>query len=173
MDLSDSRHGPPAVMCSRRRLRHTAPPLPCRVSQVPRLICPCALHPLTPGSPATAFTHCFIAGLRLHPIRQADHFLRVTRPKRFYLHCGSQVRLSRLRQNGSLRFTPDWLHVEWVIYMVSSFHLTRLVRLGLAHPINADKTFCINLRPSVFIGGQIAYRFRTVSIPETRACPAR
>jgi hypothetical protein len=37
------------------------------------------------------------------------------------------------------RFTPDWLHVEWAIYMVSSFHLTRSARLGLAHPMNADE----------------------------------
>ena len=35
------------------------------------LICPCALPPLTPGSPAIASTHCFIAGFRLHP-HQAD-----------------------------------------------------------------------------------------------------
>jgi len=40
--------------------------------------------------------------------------------------------------NGSLRSTLDWLHVEWVIYMVSSFHLTRSARLGLAHPMDAD-----------------------------------
>jgi len=67
MDLSDSRPGPLTVIYSRWRLPRVATPLPCRVSQVPRLICPCALHPLTPGSPATAFTHCFIAGFRLHP----------------------------------------------------------------------------------------------------------
>ena len=89
--------------------------------------------PTHPGSPTTAFTHCFIAGFRLHPIRQAGHFLCVTRPKRFYLHCGSQVRLSGLRLNGLPRSTPDWLHVEWVIHKVSSFHLTRSARLALAH----------------------------------------
>ena len=73
--LSDSRHGPLAVIYSRWRLQRVATLLPCRVSQVPWLICPCALHPLTPGSPATAFTHCFIAGFRLHLIWQAGHFL--------------------------------------------------------------------------------------------------
>ena len=35
--------------------------------------------------------------------------------------------------SGLPRSTPDWLHVEWVIYMVSSFHLTRSARLCLAH----------------------------------------
>jgi len=49
-------------------------PLPRRVSQVPQLIFPCALHPLTPESPTTASTHCFIAGFRLHPIRRAGRF---------------------------------------------------------------------------------------------------
>jgi hypothetical protein len=41
--------------------------------------------------------------------------------------------------SGLLRSTLDWLHVEWAIYMVSSFHLTRSARLGLAHPITADE----------------------------------
>ncbi|HXN49498.1 MAG TPA: hypothetical protein VN893_22795, partial [Bryobacteraceae bacterium] len=41
--------------------------------------------------------------------------------------------------NGLLRSAPDRLHVEWAIYMVSSFHLTRSARLGLAHPMNADE----------------------------------
>src|SRR5208283_2115118 len=69
MGPSDSRHEPPAVIYSRWPLPRVATPLPCRVSQVPRLICPCALPPLTPGSPATASTHCFIADVRLHPNR--------------------------------------------------------------------------------------------------------
>src|SRR6185312_15110206 len=67
MGLSDSRSGPLAVMRFRLRALHVSMPLPDRVSQVPRLICPCALSPLTPGSPATAFTHCFIADVWLHP----------------------------------------------------------------------------------------------------------
>src|ERR1022692_2166997 len=125
-------------MYSRWRLPRVATLLPCRISQVPRLICPCTLHPLTPGSPATASTHGFIAGSGFIPIGRTVHFHCVTRPKRFYLHCGLQVRLSRLRQIGLPRFTLDWLHVEWVIHMVRSFHLTRSARLGLAHPMNAD-----------------------------------
>src|SRR5262249_25141218 len=73
-------------------------PLPGRVSQVPRLIFPCALHPLTPGSPASASTHFFLAGAGFIHIRRTGHFLRVTRPKRFRLRCGSQVCSSGLRQ---------------------------------------------------------------------------
>ena len=74
MSLSDSRPGPPPRLwiSSGRWVRLHSPP--CRVSQVPRLICPCALHPLTPGSPATASTHFFIAGVRLRPIWRIGHF---------------------------------------------------------------------------------------------------
>jgi len=49
MGLSDPRLGPLAVMCSRSRLPRAAAPLPGRVSQVPRLIFPCALPPSHPG----------------------------------------------------------------------------------------------------------------------------
>jgi len=65
MGLSDSRLRPPSVMYSRWRLRRSIPLLG-RASQVPRLICPCALPPLTPGSPAAARAHCFAVGFRLH-----------------------------------------------------------------------------------------------------------
>ena len=114
--LSDSRHGPLAVIYSRWRLPRVATPLPCRVSQVPRLICPCALPPLTPGSPATASTHCFLTGIvRLHPY-PADWPL----PSRNEAETG----LLALRLAGSLieaspnglpRSTLDSLHVEWAI----------------------------------------------------------
>jgi hypothetical protein len=138
MGLSDSRQGPLTVIGSRWRLLCVATPPPCRVSQVPRLICPCALHPLTPGSPAIALTHFFIAGFRLHP-NQADCPL----PSRNEAETVSfALRLTgspfEASPNELLRSTLDWLHVEWAIYMVSSFHLTRSARLGLAHPINAD-----------------------------------
>ena len=137
--LSDPRPGPLAVMCSRWRLPRAAAPLPGRVSQVPRLICPCALPPLTPGSPAVAVTHCFTADVRLHPNR-ADCPL----PWRNEAETGLlALRLAgspfRASPNGLLRSTPDRLHVEWAIYTVSSFHLTRSARLGLAHPMNADQ----------------------------------
>jgi len=52
--------------------------------EVRRLLSPIA------WSPVSGFIH----------IRRTVHFLRVTRPKRFCLRCGSQVRLSRLRQTG-------------------------------------------------------------------------
>jgi hypothetical protein len=139
MGLSDSRLGPPTVIVfplAVAACRHAAPR---RVSQVPRLICPCALPPLTPGSPATAFTPCFIAGVRLHPY-QADCPL----PSRNEAETGSlALRLAgspfEASPNGLPRPTLDWLHVEWAIYMVSSFHLTRSARLGLAHRMNADE----------------------------------
>ncbi len=142
MSLSDSRHGPLTVICSRWRLPRVATRLPCRVSQVPRLICPCALPPLTPGSTATASTHYFIADVRLYPNR-ADCPL----PSRNEAEPGSlALRLAgspfEASSNGLPRSTLDWLHVEWVIYMVSSFHLTRSARLGLAHPMNADERKC-------------------------------
>jgi len=38
-----------------------------RASQVPWLICPCALPPFTPASPAVVCAHCSTAGCRLHP----------------------------------------------------------------------------------------------------------
>jgi hypothetical protein len=138
MDLSDSRSGPLAVMHSRLRgcvfLRRS----PDRVSQVPRPICPCALPPLTPGSPAIASTHYFIAGFRLHPY-PADWPL----PLRNEADPGSlALRLTgspfEASPDGSLRPTLDWLHVEWAIHMVSSFHLTRSAKLGLAHQMDAD-----------------------------------
>jgi hypothetical protein len=150
MGLSDFRPGPLAVICSRWRLPRVATPLPDRISQVPRLICPlgkatahrvcrnkrlppCALPPLTPESPATAYSHCFIAGFRLHP-HPADWPL----PSRNEAETGLlALRLTgspfEAPPNESPRFTLDRLHVEWVIYMVSSFHLTRSARLGLAH----------------------------------------
>jgi hypothetical protein len=122
----------------RQRALRVSTPLPDRVSQVPRLICPCALPPLTPGSPATASTHCFIASVRLHPY-PADCPL----PSRNEAETGSlALRLAgspfEASPGGSLRPTLDWLHVERAIYMVSSFHLTRSARLGLAHRMNTD-----------------------------------
>jgi hypothetical protein len=139
MGLSDSPPGPLTVIYSRWRLLRVATPLPGWVSQVPRLICPCALPPLTPGSPTTASTHCFIAGIRLHPYL-ADCPL----PSRNEAETGSlALRLAgslfEASPNGLPRFALDWLHVEWVIYMVSSFHLTRSARLILAHRMNTDE----------------------------------
>ena len=50
-------------MDSHTRLAACLPPA--RVSQVPRLICPRALSPLTPESPTNASAHCFFVDGRL------------------------------------------------------------------------------------------------------------
>ena len=94
---SDSRSGPLPGLCLPPG-RWFAPP--CRVSQVPRLICPRALSPSTPESPRAAFAHCFTPGVRLHPIRRTGHFpFALTGPKRVRLRYGSRVRLPELRQS--------------------------------------------------------------------------
>jgi len=99
-------------MDSRWQLLPRLIPLPGRVSQVPRLICPCALPPLTPGSPAIAFTYCFLAGFRLHPYladwplpsrNEAESSLLALRL------AGSPFEAS---SNELLRYTLDRLHVE-------------------------------------------------------------
>jgi len=59
------------VMHSHTRLAAYLPPA--RVSQVPRLICPRALSPLTPESPTNAPTHCFFAGGRLQALWHLGH----------------------------------------------------------------------------------------------------
>ena len=94
--------------------------------------------PSHPGKSGDCLTHCFIADIRLHPNR-ADCPL----PSRNEAETGLlTLRLAgspfEASSNGSLRSTLDWLHVEWAIYMVSSLHLTRSARLGLAHPMDAD-----------------------------------
>ena len=57
----------------------------------------------------------------------------LTRPNRVRFRYGSRLRLARLRQIGLLRPTLAWLLVKRAIYKVSSFQLTRLTRLDLAH----------------------------------------
>ena len=99
----------------------------------------------------TASTHFFITGFRLHPNR-ADWPLPLRN------EAGSSSLALRLTglpfeasSNGSLRSTLDWLHVEWEIYMVSSFHLTRSAKLGLAHLMNADSTYLNSLGDKVLL----------------------
>ena len=99
----------------------------------------------------TASTHFFITGFRLYH-NQADWPL----PLRNEAESGSlTLRLAgspfEASSNGSLRSTLDWLHVEWEIYMVSSFHLTRSARLGLAHLMNADNTYLNSLGDKVLV----------------------
>ena len=99
MGLSDSRPVPPVRLCipaerrSRCRFRTAGSPsflnesFPARCPQPPRKARRC-------DAPVV-----FNAGGRLHHLRQAGRLsLSVTRPNRVYLHYGSQVRLTRLRQ---------------------------------------------------------------------------
>jgi len=99
MGRSDSRTGPLAGLCfplPRRGL----PPLPRRVSQAPRLICPHALSPLTPESPEAAVAHCFTSGSRVHHTWKTGHFpFALTGPYRVCCHYGSRVRLPELCQS--------------------------------------------------------------------------
>ena len=68
------------------------------ISQVPRLLFPCALSPATPGSPKNADRYRFVVDDRLHHLRKNGHSqLRVTRPNRVHLRYGSQVRAARLQ----------------------------------------------------------------------------
>lgn len=139
MGLTDSRPRPLAVMHSRWRLIALPRDPLRRASQVPLLICPCALSPLTPESPATARALCFVAGVRLPP-HPADWPL----PSRNEAETG----LLALRLAGwSFEASPKRiapLHARLTTcrmgnYMVSSFHLTRSARLVLAHQMNADE----------------------------------
>jgi len=129
---SDSRRSPPVVMSSHRPLRPS--PSPRRVSQVPRLICPRALSPTTPGGPMAAYARCFATGDGLHrslagwPLSTC-----VTRPNRVRFRYGSRVRSAGLRHRGSLRGPPALLPVERAINRATSFHVARPTSLILAH----------------------------------------
>ena len=144
MGLSDSRHGPLAVIYSRWRLLRVTTPLPCRAS-----------HALKRGGSSAdlslraAPSHPGKSGDCFYPLlhrrsQASSHLADWPLPLRNEADTGSlALRLTGLpleaSPNGLLRSTLDWLHVEWVIHMVSSFHLTRSARLGLAHPMDADK----------------------------------
>ena len=100
-----------AVMSSLKLVQ--LPLLPCRVSQVPRLIFLRTPSPLTPESPLTALPRFFVSGSRLHHIRQIGHSqLRVTRPKRVRFRYGLRFCLPRLRTIGLLQSALSRLHVH-------------------------------------------------------------
>ena len=131
MSLSDSRPGPfPPLWIPSGRWTVARPP--CRVSQVPRPIFPCALSPSTPEGPASAPARCFPAGVRLHPLRKTGHLqLIITRPNRVHFRYGSQVRIPGFHQTDysiPLRFRYTY---ERATYMVNSFQFTRSARLTL------------------------------------------
>ena len=97
MDRSDSRTGPLLGLCLPQG-RWLPPPR--RASQVPRLICPRVLSPLTPESPKAAFAHYFTSGSRLHHTWKTGHFpFALTGPDRVRCHYGSRVRRPELCQS--------------------------------------------------------------------------
>jgi len=59
--------------------------------------------------------------------------ISVTRPKRVRLRYGSRVRRTGLQRRDYSRSLPDCLHGERAIAMVTSFQVTRSVRLFLTH----------------------------------------
>jgi hypothetical protein len=114
MDPSDSRRGPTVVMSSHRR--SAAQPPPRRVSQVPRLIWPRALSPITPGGPMGAFARFFPIGGGLHHCLAGWPLsISVTRPNRVHLRYGSRVRSARLQLSRLLRRSPASLPAERAI----------------------------------------------------------
>jgi len=132
MNPSDSQCSHMAVMFSHHLLA-TLPP-PHRVSQVPRLIFPHALSPLTPGGPMAASARCFTIGGGLHHFSAGwPPSIGVTRPDRVHLRYGSRVRSARLRPFGLFRGPPAPLPAERAICRVTSFQVTRSARLVLAH----------------------------------------
>jgi len=108
MGLSDSRPGPIPRLCIPSGRRDPVVRLPpCRVSQVPRLIYPCALSPTTPEGPAGAcsFASPPISGFII--FGRLATSTSVTRPNRVHLRYGSQVCVPGFRQpdcSDSLRF---------------------------------------------------------------------
>jgi len=99
MGLSDSRQEPAQVIYS------LEPFSLLWVSQVPRPIFPRALPPFTPSSPTTAPARCFVAGAGFIFLRQTGHCYMCNEAvsgSRFK-HCGSRVRLARLRQQNYSR----------------------------------------------------------------------
>ena len=144
----------PLVMYSLGPLEVGCPSPPCRVSQVPRLIYPCALVPNHPGRSGECLLIASppISGFILSG--GLATFNSVTRPNRVRLRYGSQVCFPGFHQpdySDSLRFR--YMH-ERAIYMVNSFQFTRSARLSLVYRMNADKKvlvlsafICVHLRP--------------------------
>ena len=128
MNPSDFQHGHATVMSSRLALVPSPPP--CRLSQVPRLICPRALSPTTPGGPMAACTRCFTIGSGLHhSLAGWPRSTSVTRPNRVRLRYGSRVRSAGLRH-----VPPAPLPAERAICRITTFQVIRSARLILALP---------------------------------------
>ena len=129
----------PSVMYSLGPFGSGCPSPPCRVSQVPRLICPCALSPTTPEGPASA---CSLLPRRLQASSSSADWpppFGVTRPNRVHLRYGSQVCFPGFRQKDySLPLRFRYMH-ERAIYTVNSFQFTRSARLSLVYRMNTHE----------------------------------
>ena len=109
---------------------------PGRVSQVPQSICRRPPSSTTPGSPTAAHARSFTVGCRLHP------FGKVGRSQLLGFNEAGTGSLALRLTSAPSRASTGWLpitppgrlHGERAIPMVSSFHLTRSIRLSLAHP---------------------------------------
>src|SRR5664279_4699666 len=134
MGLSDSRPEPfPRLFIPSGRLGSVALPLPCRVSQVPRLIYSCALVPNHPERSGECLLIASPSISGFIPSGGLATFTGVTRPNRVRLRYGSQVCFPGFRQPAyadPLRFS--YMH-ERAIYMVNSFQFTRSARLSLVY----------------------------------------
>lgn len=155
MSPSDSRHGRPAVICSRRALlRRHALPLGHRVGS-PRFL-DGSVGARRPQSPRRARPlHVLVA---MRPIAGFTHSGRMatlnglTRPNQVHAFA---LRLTpsphMASTDGSPRQPHDRLHGERAITMVSTFQLTRPTRLRLAHqnpPECSMQHFNSGLHPS-------------------------
>lgn len=133
MDPSDSRPVRPTVMHSRRP--STPSPPTGRVSQVPRLIFPRALSPITPEGSTAARARGLTVDGRLHHIRQ------VGRPHWFNeAESGSQSlrltgSLGGASTAGSLRAPPAPLPAVRALRRITTSQAIRSARLDLAHRI--------------------------------------
>ncbi len=101
------------------------------------MLCRCPLSPLTPGSPTAARVRCFTVDGRLHLFWRAGHS-----QLRHEAETGSlALRLASLRSGASsgglLRRPPGQLHGERTTSMISTFQLTRTIRLRLTHQKHA------------------------------------
>ena len=105
-----------------------------RASQVPRPLSRCAPSPTTPGSRVSACACDFLtrAGFTISG-RLAAPILAFRGRIEFACATAHSVRLAGLRNVRCRPAPPARLHVPQAFHMVSSFQLTREVRLGLTH----------------------------------------
>jgi hypothetical protein len=102
-------------------------------SQVPRLLFPCALSPVTPRSPSAAFKSLLTDGGRLRPIRKIGHSLLCNEAESSSLALRLAGSLCRAPVWGFLLSPPTWLHVGHFFHMLITFQINKEVRLGLTH----------------------------------------